>query len=743
MSTADVTRNPDRYGRLARVAVVVLSKDEPALAETLRTLAPQLEALDGECIVVDASAGRLEWIRVEFPYVTWIDYQGPLGVGVTIPHQRNVGVRASTAPVIAFCDSGGIPSDRWLELLTEPLQRPSERRSYQSGDTPAQDVPSLTVTCGPVESVRASVYRVINDLPDGTVVDTVLTANLAFTREAFDAVGGFDERYQYGSDADFAWRLIQAGHPPISVQAATMGMNWGNSNLQHKRAWRYGKARARLWRFHPARRLTILRNSPEVLVYPAWFFTLMASVAVAFGTPYRFAPLIVASFLGVLVYRNRSATKPLAVLVDHFIYSSAFFGELLRTGFTSVIAPSPLVAHMPKDPGPYQPYLLDALTVAGVSSGYVPSPTRSKTLNLALLPVTCGLLRLRGTRIVHLHWVHDFSLTWSAGRPFAGRLTRAWLGLWLHTLRFVGLRLVWTAHNVVPHKQTFDDDHAGRRRLVAGTDALITHTDGTLAELRERFGATGRPAFVIEQGATPPPADLTREIARQEFGLDAGSGTNSETGPNTVPSTGVGGTERPFLVIVGKIERYKGILTLLTELERRTTVAADQGRPVGTLAGARLAIAGACSDPVLLEEITASVQRLVACGLDITLEPRNLSEREFWSHLLACDVALFPFAAITNSGSLVAALSASAPSLVTDLEAFDAITTDAVIKAGPEISAYVDTLIDLVELYPATRADRLNAMRLDAARWVSERGWDRTAASTRVVYELLLGKGVR
>lgn len=76
-----------------QVSVVIVSKDEPQLAETLTALRAHIEQNDGECIVIDASRRRLEAIRLSYPWVRWVDYMGPLGVGVTIAHQRNVGVK--------------------------------------------------------------------------------------------------------------------------------------------------------------------------------------------------------------------------------------------------------------------------------------------------------------------------------------------------------------------------------------------------------------------------------------------------------------------------------------------------------------------------------------------------------------------------------------------------------------------------------------------------------------------------
>ena len=675
-----------------RVAVVLLSKDEPALADSLRVLEPQVRALDGEVIVVDASEGRLDEIRCTFPWVRWIDYIRPIGVTITIPQQRNVGVRAALAPVVAFCDAGGVPTERWLDELVQPILR---------GE--------LDVTCGPVRSTRSSVYKVINDVVDGTVVESVLTANLAFTRAAFDLVGGFSEGYEYGSDADFAWRLIDAGHPPISVQAAVMGMDWGDWSLQKKRSWRYGKARARLFQRHRHRRVGILTGTPEIVVYPVLVVGGLLSLALA-ALGMFMAPVLPAAALGVLWLRNRHTAKPWGVIIDHIIYSGSFFTELAASVWRRMFGGGSYVMHMPKDAGPYQPYLLDALGEHGVSSSYLPSPTGSKTVNLLLLPATMLRARLAGVRVVHVHWLHDFHLPWVAGSPLAGRLVMGWFRLWLAGTQLLGLRLVWTAHNVLPHNPIFLDDTEARIALVRHTDAIIAHTEVTARELSERFGAAA--AVVIPQGATPPPH--TRDVAssRARLGWD---------------------TDKTMLVIVGKVEPYKGIVTLLEELTRR---AANKQR---VLDAATLVIAGSCINPALSDTIRTLVTDLQKSGVDVRFDEGALSEQSFWDHLQAADVALFPFDAITNSGSLVAALSAGAPSVVTDLRAFDEIDTVAVRKAGPEIDIYVDAVLDLVS---ASAADR-DHMSEEALLWAGARDWGRVATATRALYASLEKEGRR
>ena len=88
---------------------------------------------------------------------------------------------------------------------------------------------------------------------EGTLANRYLkeaasTINLAFRREVFDTVGGFDEGFAYGSDTDFSWRVTDAGYRIRSVPDAIALHDTGTLRRQLRRSYLYGKARVRLYR---------------------------------------------------------------------------------------------------------------------------------------------------------------------------------------------------------------------------------------------------------------------------------------------------------------------------------------------------------------------------------------------------------------------------------------------------------------------------------------------------------------
>ncbi|MCD0450134.1 glycosyltransferase [Actinocorallia sp. API 0066] len=286
------------------ISVVVISKDERALDATLTAVAAQLAELGtpGELVVVDASAGRLADIAARHPGVRWLDFTRPAGVRVSIPHQRNAGVRAARGDVVVFTDAGCLPADKWLARLVEPVLDGAE-----------------AVTAG---VATGGLYeRDVLRRPD--YLDECPTINLAFTRAAFDAVGGFDERFEYGSDVDFSWRLIDAGHRIRSVPDAVVTHDWGDGRRQLKRSFAYGKARSRLYRKHRARRGRLLTAEPMVVVYPVFLLGLPV-LLLAPWLPWVLAyPLL----LAVPAWRARG-NGPARVVVDHLAYGAGVLADL-------------------------------------------------------------------------------------------------------------------------------------------------------------------------------------------------------------------------------------------------------------------------------------------------------------------------------------------------------------------------------------------------------------------------------
>ena len=304
-------RGCDTSPSVSRISVVVISKNEDFLSETLQALEAQCAASAAECVVVDASGGGLSQIRDANPWVRWHDFRGPDGRSVTIPHQRNLGVSIATGDVIAFCDAGGVPENGWLSRLTSPILDGS-----------------AAATGGPIRSRYRSSYGTMNDVPTGAPLPMVVTSNFAFARELFDRIGGFDERFDYGSDTDFGWRIEEAGENVVSVRDAVMSIDWGDRRRQLRRDLRYGEAKVRQWLWRRDRRRRIVEESPEILVYPLLFLTTPLAILAAVVTR-RW--LVVGPWIGayaIVVLRDVWFGRRIDSMLDHFMVTFGICKEL-------------------------------------------------------------------------------------------------------------------------------------------------------------------------------------------------------------------------------------------------------------------------------------------------------------------------------------------------------------------------------------------------------------------------------
>jgi glycosyltransferase involved in cell wall biosynthesis len=288
------------------ISIVVISKDEPALDSTLADLGAQASDLGepAEIVVIDASQARLDAIRRRHAgRARWVAFQQPPGVAVSIPHQRNAGVREALGEIVVFTDAGCRPEPGWLERLIAPLY---EGEQVTAGT--ALDAAGHLGLYGHVAQQGGQpVY-----------LTECSTINLAFRREAFDAVGGFDEQFAYGSDVDFSWRLIEAGHRIRSVPDAVIRHDWGTWRRQLRRSYQYGRARTRLYRKHRHRLRGILRRDPVVVLYPVFLLGLPLAL---------FFPLYPALLL-IPAWRNRSRGS-LRVVADHLTFGVGVLAELV------------------------------------------------------------------------------------------------------------------------------------------------------------------------------------------------------------------------------------------------------------------------------------------------------------------------------------------------------------------------------------------------------------------------------
>jgi glycosyltransferase involved in cell wall biosynthesis len=224
-----------------------------------------------------------------------------------------------------------------------------------------------------------------------------------------------------------------------------------------------------------------------------------------------------------------------------------------------------------------------------------------------------------------------------------------WFGVYLWAASALGYRIIWTAHDLLPHEQVFADDRRARDLLLSKAAAVIALSEVTAAEL-ESLGAND--VHVIPEG---PVASLysisqTTEEARASFGFEP---------------------DDKVALFMGKLSPYKGVDLLLRAVQL-----------LPSTSRIKILIAGTCLTDAYRDEVMR-LAALVAERVVINLE--WVPEQEVSLYHQAADFAVFPFREVTNSSSILLARSFGLPVVIPDLPNLREVPVDAAVRFEPGI----------------------------------------------------------
>jgi glycosyltransferase involved in cell wall biosynthesis len=352
----------------------------------------------------------------------------------------------------------------------------------------------------------------------------------------------------------------------------------------------------------------------------------------------------------------------------------------------------------PKDENPYQSLLYEQVTAAGAEVRYLEGPTRSQTFNVLVAPLMLARYRLSGYRILHIHWVFQFSLPWARRAAMARRVMQGWFWFYLWSADTLGYRVVWTAHDLLPHDQVFLDDREARRYLIHRADAVVALSPAGAEDLVE-LGATGVQVIPFGSYVEPYRTMLSSPAARNELGLSA---------------------DDVVVLLIGKIERYKGADLLLEAVARLPL-----SSPV------RVVVAGACTDAAYRATLFELASRAGARAI-VRLE--RIPDEEMGTYLEAADFAAFPFRRVTNSSSVLLAQSFGLPVLIPNLKSLRDVPDGAALRYDPLERGLEETLERAGRLTSQLRSEMGRA----AKQYANAMDWPTAARLHLEMYAKLL-----
>jgi glycosyltransferase involved in cell wall biosynthesis len=323
--------------------------------------------------------------------------------------------------------------------------------------------------------------------------------------------------------------------------------------------------------------------------------------------------------------------------------------------------------------------------------GLTKSPAARRALKAAEYPLdwllTLARLVRRRPDLIHVQWSVEPKLD---------------LLFW-RCLHRLGVPLVYTAHNLLPHHDRAADV-ARYGHLYRTADAVVVHSKRSALILSQEWGVSAVRIAVIPHGplfeAQPR---IERDSARRQLGLPR---------------------DAELVLFAGLIEPYKGLADLIAAFG---WLAAR--RPL-----ARLIVAGKPNEP-----FAPYARQLDALGLRgrTVLDLRFLPEPQLAAYLCAADVVVLPYRATTSSGLLFAARRFGRAVVATDVGDLGEVVVDGEsgLLAPPSdpdrLGAAVQRLLADPDL-----AARLGAAGQRAA--TGPESWTEAARRTVALYSRLL-----
>jgi beta-1,4-mannosyltransferase len=303
-------------------------------------------------------------------------------------------------------------------------------------------------------------------------------------------------------------------------------------------------------------------------------------------------------------------------------------------------------------------------------------------------------LVVRGGCAVHVHWPEYLVRPLRGSRIDAAfnavRLLR--LAAALAMCGLLGVRIVWTVHNLGPHEP--HSSWAALRAydvLAATADVFVVHSRAAARRVGSHYRRAGDRTLVIPHGhylGAHPPARATRAEVRARYGIP----------------------QDAFLMLAfGQVRRYKRL--------------ADLGGLVHAagLPDVHLLVVGAAFEADLVGEL----ERLRDERVHVDL--RRVPANEVAELYGASDAAVMNHAELFSSGSLMLALSQGVPVITAGSDAAREVAGPPAVVTFDGPGTLRRAVCDLKAIDPETR----RSAALAAARAAA---WERAAATLRSAY---------
>ncbi|HUT25056.1 MAG TPA: glycosyltransferase [Sumerlaeia bacterium] len=163
---------------------------------------------------------------------------------------RNCGIECAGGEIIAFLDTDAVADPDWLVHLVEPFRDPEVAGVGGKIDP-------YSIETGP--EIHARYCHLLDQEKHLAgeppyMLPFAATANAAYRAAALREVGGFDETFAIGEDADLAWRVQWAGHKLAYAEKARVRHHHRSRRGPYfRQMFSYGEGTAHLFAKHRRR----------------------------------------------------------------------------------------------------------------------------------------------------------------------------------------------------------------------------------------------------------------------------------------------------------------------------------------------------------------------------------------------------------------------------------------------------------------------------------------------------------
>ena len=350
------------------------------------------------------------------------------------------------------------------------------------------------------------------------------------------------------------------------------------------------------------------------------------------------------------------------------------------------------VLHIPKYDNPYQKLLIDHLRKAGIKAEFGAFFQYFSFLNLSLV---FNLLKNRNVDVIHLHWHHKFLL---GGNAIESTFKSLMFLLQVVVVRLLGVKLVWTVHNLKNHEnrqqrlELFFSSLLGRL-----ANAVIAHCDSAKAIIRETLNIPARKIFVTAHGhfSSAYKNIVSREAARRRLNIK---------------------NDDFVFLFFGKIRQYKGLDQLVQSFTRL------EGQNL------KLLIAGQPHDAPTRDHLTQ-----ITRGHDnIAIFDRYIPDDDIQLFMNAADILVLPYLDILTSGTAILGMTFAKPVIAPDIGCVpDIINSEGGFLYNPNRQTDLGRAMQNAIKSKAL----LSRMGERNNRFTHTLGWREIALQTKTIYE--------